>query len=85
MTALDREQLKRDCADALEALTRDQRVDRIAGLAESLRALGPPYRFHGELMHGAQRGRQENAITWHLIHVLEELEKCDGPVTELPE
>jgi hypothetical protein len=71
----DREQLKHACADALEALHRDQRVDAIAGLADSLRALGPPYRFHGELMHGALQDRQENAITWHLIHVLEKLEK----------
>ena len=38
---IDREQLKRDCADALEALSRDERTDRIAELAESLRALGP--------------------------------------------
>ena len=75
MADLDREQLKRACADALEALTRDQRVDRIAELADSLRALGPPYRFHGELMHGALRDGQENAVTWNLIHVLEELEK----------
>lgn len=72
---VDREQLKRDCADALEMLTRQQRVDAIAGLADSLRALGPPYRLHGELMHGALRDGQENAITWHLIHVLEKLGK----------
>jgi hypothetical protein len=26
-------------------------------------------------MLGALRDRQENAITWHLIHVLEKLEK----------
>jgi hypothetical protein len=45
----DREQLKRDCADALEALHRTQSVDGLAGVADSLRALGPPYRFHGEL------------------------------------
>jgi hypothetical protein len=75
MTDADRVQLKRDCADALEALHRDQRLDGIAGLADSLRALGPPYRFHGELMHGALRAGNQNAITWHLIHVLEELEK----------
>jgi hypothetical protein len=75
VTGLDREQFKRDCADALEALSRDQRVDAIAGLADTLRELGPPYRFHGELMHGALRDRQENTITWHLIHVLEKLEK----------
>ena len=54
---------------------RDQRVDGLAELAETLRVLGPPYRFHGELMHGALRDGQENAITWHLIHVLEQLEK----------
>jgi hypothetical protein len=49
-------------------------VDRIPELADSLRALGAPYRFHGELMHGALRDKQENVITWHLIHVLEKLE-----------
>jgi hypothetical protein len=56
-------------------LLRDQRVDGPAELAETLRVLGPPYRFHGELMHGVLQDGQENAITWHLIHVLEELEK----------
>jgi hypothetical protein len=75
MTDLDREQLKRDCADALEALHREQRVDGIAGLADSLRTLGSPYRFHGQLMHGALRDRNDNTITWDLIHVLEKLEK----------
>ena len=75
MTDLDREQLKRECSDALEALHRDQRSDGIAELADSLRALGAPYRFHGELMHGALRDGQDNAIVWHLIHVLEKLEK----------
>jgi hypothetical protein len=43
--------------------------------SDALRTLGPPYRFHGELMHGALRDGQDNAITWNLIHVLEELEK----------
>jgi hypothetical protein len=74
---MDREQLKRGCADALEALHRTQRVDGLAGVADSLRALGPPYRFHGELVHGALRDGNENAITWHLIHVLEKFER-DG-------
>jgi hypothetical protein len=74
MTAVDHEQLKRDCSDALEAHLREQRVDNLADLAEALRTLGPPYRFHGELMHGALRDGQENAITWHLIQVLEKLE-----------
>jgi hypothetical protein len=41
-------------------------VDRIAGLADALRALGQPYRFHGELMHGALRDGQDNVITWNL-------------------
>ena len=75
MTDLDREQLKRDCSDTLQVLLRNQRVDRIAELADSLRALGAPYRFHGELIHGALRDGQDNAITWHLIQVLEKLEK----------
>ncbi len=64
---MDREQLRRDCSDALEAHLRDQRLDGLAELAEMLRILGPPYRFHGELMHGALRDGQDNAITWHLI------------------
>jgi hypothetical protein len=71
---VDREQLKRDCADALEALTKEQRLDGLAELAEALRTLEPPYRFHGEVMHGAVRDGNQNAITWHLIHVLEKLE-----------
>ena len=75
MTAVDREQLRRDCSDALEVLPREQRTDRIAELAETLRVLGPPYWVHGELMHGALRDGQDNAITWHLIQVLEKLEK----------
>lgn len=44
-------------------------------LAETLRALGPPDRLRGELMPGALRDGQENAITWHPIHVLEKVEK----------
>jgi len=75
MTDLNREQLKRACADALEALHRSQSVDGLAVVAGSLCALGPTYRFHGELMHGALRDGNQNAITWHLIHVLQKLEK----------
>jgi hypothetical protein len=71
----DREQLKRECADALEVLQREQRVDGLAALADRLRALGEPYRFHGELMLVALLHRNDNTITWHLIHVLEKLEK----------
>ena len=79
MTDLDREQLKRDCSDALEVLLRDQRVERIPELADCLRTLGPTYRFHGDLMRGAWRDGNQNAITWHLIHVLEKLEKGETP------
>jgi hypothetical protein len=75
MTTVDREQLKRDCSDALEVLLREQCTDRIPELADALRDLGGPYRFHGELMHGAFRDGQDNAITWHLIQVPAELEK----------
>jgi hypothetical protein len=75
MTELDREQLKRECADALEALHRTQSTDGLAGVADSLRALGPTYRFHGEQIYGALRDGNQNAITWNLIHVLEEFEK----------
>jgi hypothetical protein len=75
MTDLDREQLKRDCADALEALHLEHRVDRIAALADTIRGLGPTYRAHGELMRVAVWGRNDNTITWHLIQALEKLEK----------
>ncbi len=75
MTDLDRERLKRDCSNALEALHREQRVDSIAGLADAIRGLGPAYRAHGELMRVAVWDRNDNTITWHLIQVLEKLEK----------
>ena len=72
---VDREQLKRDCADALEALTKEQRLNGVAQLADSIRALGPTYREHGEQIQAAAWAREENTVTWHLIHVLEKLEK----------
>jgi hypothetical protein len=62
MPDLDREQLKRDCAAALEALIKEQRLDGLTELADSLRALGPPFRFHGELMLEAVRDRQETRL-----------------------
>ena len=49
----DREQLKRECADALEALHRERRVDGLHLLADAIRTLGPAYRAHGELMRVA--------------------------------
>ena len=75
MTDLDREQLKRDCADALEALHREQRVDGLYLLADAIRTLGPAYRAHGELVQVVLRDRADNTITGHLIHVLEKLER----------
>jgi hypothetical protein len=42
VTDLDRAQLKRDCADALEALHRDQGVDDdLVDLADMIRTSGP--------------------------------------------
>jgi hypothetical protein len=74
VTDLDREQLKRNCADALEALHREQRVDGLHMLADTIRTLGPEYRAHGELMQVVVRDLNDNTITWHEIHVLEKLE-----------
>jgi hypothetical protein len=56
-------------------LDREQRVDGLAELADAIRVLGPAYRAHGEQMRVAVRERSDNTITWHLIHVLEKLEK----------
>ena len=75
MSDLDREQLKRDCADAREALVKEQRVDGLTRLAGSIRALGPTYQSHGEQVQAAAWAREENVVTWHLIHVLEKLEQ----------
>lgn len=75
MTDVDREQLKRRCTDALEALTKEQRLDGLAELADAIWALGAPYDFHGPLMLVAVHDRHEPTIAWHLIHVLEKLEK----------
>jgi hypothetical protein len=81
MTDLDRGQLKRQCADALDALHREQRVDGLHALADAIRTLATTFRAHGDLMQVAVRDWNDNTITWHLIHVLEKL--GSGPVTEL--
>jgi hypothetical protein len=75
MTDLDRKQLKRACSDALHAIQHEKGVDGIAALADAIRGLGPAYRAHGELMQVALWDRNDNTITWHLIPVLEKLEK----------
>lgn len=71
----DREQLKRDCADALEALLRDQSVAGLTALSDSIRTISPTYRAHGEQIQAAAWAREDNTVTWHLIHVLEKLEQ----------
>jgi len=56
-------------------LDREQRVDGHHMLADANRTLGPAFRAHGELMQVAVRDRNDNPITWHLIRVLEKLER----------
>lgn len=80
MADLDREQLKRDCADALEALHRDQRVDRIAELADALRIPGAPYRFPASSCTGAAGRAGERD---HMASDPGAREVGSGPVTEL--
>ena len=46
MTNLDREQLKRDCADALSMVSQNKGVDGLDALAASIAELGPEYRAH---------------------------------------
>jgi hypothetical protein len=60
MTTLDRERLKRDCAVALEALHRDQRVDAVAGLADALRAprAALPLPWRADVRGAAGRARE---------------------------
>jgi len=72
---VDREQLRRDCADALEVLLREHSVDGLHRIGESIRMLGPAYRLHGEQIQAATWFREDNVITWNLIHVLEKLEQ----------
>jgi hypothetical protein len=75
MTDLDREQLKRDCAAARSAVSQNKGVDGLGVLAASLTELGPSYRAHGTLMPAAVTERKDMTSMWHLIHVLEKLEK----------
>jgi len=75
MTNIDREQLRRDLSDALERQLKEQRLDGLTPLADTVRTLSPTYRMHGEQMEAAAWAREENTVTWHLIHTLEKLEK----------
>jgi hypothetical protein len=73
---VDREQLRRDCSDALEAHLRDQRVDRIAELADALRALG------AEVPGGRTRlgSKGDKMITYYVAP-----RKGAGAADEVPE
>ncbi len=65
----------------MPALTRSRRSSRssgwngLAGLADTIRTLGPTYQAHGEQIQAAAWAREDNTITWHLIHTLEKLER----------
>lgn len=73
----DREQLKRDCSDALSAIQQDQAVPDLDELAASLTTLGPTYAFHGRLILSALDASPPhvNAIIWNLIQVLDRFER----------
>ena len=60
---LDREQFKRDCADALEALPKDQRIAGLTRLADSIRTLSPTHQSHGEQIQAAAWATEENTVT----------------------
>ena len=59
MTDLDREQLKRACADALSTVSQNKGVDGLDALAASIADLGPAYRAHGTLMRAAVTERKD--------------------------
>jgi hypothetical protein len=75
MTDVDREQLKRDCADALSAVQKDGSVNGLDVIEVAIAELGPSYRAHAVLLHAAVADRKDMAIMWNLLHVLEKLEK----------
>ena len=41
-----------------------------------MRMVSPAYKLHGEQIQAATWFREDNTITWHLIHVLEKLEQA---------
>lgn len=73
---IDREQLRRDLSDALEAIQRDD-VTGLDALAASLTTLEEsPYAFHGRLMQKnlAAIPRNYSALIWSLVQVIAKLE-----------
>ena len=75
MTAIDREQLKRDLSDALGALHQGKGVLGLPGLTDQLVALGVSYRFHGLLIREALQRKDDGGIIAHVIQVLAKLEE----------
>ncbi len=75
MTAIDREQLKRDLSDALGALQQRKGVLGLPGLTDQLVALGVSYRFHGLLIREALQRKDDGGIIAHVIQVLAKLEE----------
>jgi hypothetical protein len=75
VTAIDREQLKRDLSDALGALQQGKGVLGLAGLTDQLVALVVSYRFHGLLIREALQRKDDGGIIAHVIQVLAKLEE----------
>jgi len=75
VTAIDREQLKRDLSDALGALQQGKGVLGLPGLTDQLVALGVSYRFHGLLIREALQRKDDGGIIAHVIQVLAKLEE----------
>ncbi len=75
-TPVDREQLRRDLSDALQALQRDQDVTGLDVLAASLTTLESPYAFHGVMIQRnlAVVPRPDSALMWSLTQVIGKLE-----------
>jgi hypothetical protein len=74
--AVDREQLRRDLADALSALQKDHDVTGLDVLADSLALLGEPYALYGRGIVKALEPvpRNYSALIWNLVRVLMLLE-----------
>jgi hypothetical protein len=74
--AIDREELRRDLADALSAIQKDHSVAGLDVLADALSKLGEPYALHGRAMVKALESvpRNYSALIWNLVRVLMLLE-----------
>ena len=77
MTTPDRERLRRDLSDALEAIQRAHDVTGLDILAARLTTLEAPYAFHGRLIQTglALFPRNYSALIWSLVQVVSKLEQ----------